>query len=256
MDSEDIVNNDKYYEKNSYNVFDTFSIHGLNIEGIKRYYTNPINKKYHHMIKLNKDLDEIISKHLIEKEKKKKNYKSNIYDEERLIKMYSGIKEEDKKETNKIFKNKKSGERPINIQITDANINNKINTNNKRDIKQKILNIEPSLSLTKTDKFNMGKYNIRNIILSKDKNIYNKNLSYSVKKYRKKLDLSKKMSLPFIKPRQIIIEYQLTNDAGISKDNKKIGHNNYMGSFYNPQNYFVNPKNRTKRNVFGGLFTN
>jgi hypothetical protein len=29
-----------------------------------------------------------------------------------------------------------------------------------------------------------------------------------------------------------------------------------MGSFYNPQNYFVNSKNRTKRNVFGGLFTN
>ena len=27
---EDIVNNEKYYEKNSYNIFDTFSIHGLN----------------------------------------------------------------------------------------------------------------------------------------------------------------------------------------------------------------------------------
>ena len=73
MESEDIVKDDKYYEKDSYNKFDTFSVHGLNIEGIKRYYSIPINKKYHHMVKLNKDLDEIISKHLIEKEERKKN---------------------------------------------------------------------------------------------------------------------------------------------------------------------------------------
>ena len=39
MDAEEIIKNDKYYEKDSYNVFDTFSIHGLNIEGIKRYYS-------------------------------------------------------------------------------------------------------------------------------------------------------------------------------------------------------------------------
>ena len=71
MDAEEIIKNDKYYEKDSYNVFDTFSIHGLNIEGIKRYYSIPINKKYYHMIKVKKDLDEIISKHLIEKEKRK-----------------------------------------------------------------------------------------------------------------------------------------------------------------------------------------
>ena len=60
MEAEDIINSDKYYENDSYNVFDTFSIHGLNIEGIKRYYSIPINKKYHHMVKLNKDLDKII----------------------------------------------------------------------------------------------------------------------------------------------------------------------------------------------------
>ena len=255
MESEDI-NNDRYYEKNSYNIFDTFSIHGLNIEGIKRYYSIPTNKKYHHMIKLNKDLDEIISKHLLEKEKKRKNYKSNVYDEERLIKMYSGKKEEDKKDTKKIFKKRKSGEKPINIQITDNNgVNNEINTINKRDLKKKILGVDPSLSLTSTNKFDINKNKIRNILLSKDKNIHNKNLSYSVKKFRKKLDLNEKVNLPFLKPRQIIIEYRLTNDAGIAGENKKLGHNRYMGSFYNPQNYFVNSKNRTKRNVFGGLFT-
>jgi len=248
---EDIVNNDKYYEKNSYNIFDTFSIHGLNIDGIKRYYSIPVNKKYHHMVKLNKDLDEIISKHLIEKEERKKNYKSNVYDEERLINMYAGKKEEDKTETKKILKNKK----PIKIQITNNNINNKINTLNTLNPRE-MTNINPSMSLTSTNKFITDKNLIKNRLLPKE-NIYKKNMCYSVRKFRKKLEIDKKVNyLPFIRPRQIIIEYQLTNDAGISKKNKNLGHNNYMGSFYNPQNYFVNSKNRTKRNVFGGLFTN
>jgi len=248
---EDIVNNEKYYEKNSYNIFDTFSIHGLNIDGIKRYYSIPVNKKYHHMVKLNKDLDEIISKHLIEKEERKKNYKSNVYDEERLIKMYAGKKEEDKTETKKILKNKK----PIKIQITNNNINNKVNTLNTLNPRE-MININPSMSLTSTNKFITDKNLIKNRLLPKE-NIYKKNMCYSVRKFRKKLEIDKKVNyLPFIRPRQIIIEYQLTNDAGISKKNKNLGHNNYMGSFYNPQNYFVNSKNRTKRNVFGGLFTN
>jgi glutamyl/glutaminyl-tRNA synthetase len=247
MESEDIVKDDKYYEKDSYNKFDTFSVHGLNIEGIKRYYSIPTNEKYHHMIKLNKDLDEIISKHLIEKEERKKNYRSNVYDDERLIKMYAGKKEEEKTETKKVLKNKK----PIKIQITNNNIN-KINTLNSREL----TNINPSMSLTSTNKFITDKNIIKNRLLSKDKKTYKKNMCFSVRKFRKKLDIDKKLNLPFIKPREIIIEYQLTNDAGISKENKNLGHNHYMGSFYNPQNYFVNSKNRTKRNVFGGLFTN
>ena len=251
MESEDIVNNDKYYQKESYNVFDNFSVHGLNIEGIKKYYSIPTNKKYHHMIKLNKDLDEIISKHLKEKEEKKKNYKSNIYSEEKLYEMYSEKAKENKKISKSLDKKRKSKERSININIPDSNAKKEISTLNKKDLKQKILNMNPFISLTNTNNF-------RNMNFSKDKfgcSGYNKNISYSLKKFRKKLKLNKKMDLPFIKPRKIIIEYQLTNAAGIMEENKNIGHNHFMGSYYNPENYFVNPKNRTKRNVFGGLFT-
>ena len=48
--------------------------------------------------------------------------------------------------------------------------------------------------------------------------------------------------------------FEALNDAGISKKNKNLGHNFFMGQSFNPQNYYVNSKNRTKRNVFGGLF--
>ena len=142
MDAEEIIKNDKYYEKDSYNVFDTFSIHGLNIEGIKRYYSIPINKKYYHMIKVKKDLDEIISKHLIEKEKRKKNYKSNRYDDERLYKMYSGEKKERSQTLeNTLFQKEKIIKKPTKIKIIDDNtkkINkeeNNINIENKEQEK-------------------------------------------------------------------------------------------------------------------------
>ncbi len=59
---------------------------------------------------------------------------------------------------------------------------------------------------------------------------------------------------PIIKPRKIVIEYHLINDANIKKENKNIGHNNYMGSSFNPFNYTFTPKNRNARNVYGGLF--
>ena len=216
-----LINNDKYYEKDSYNVFDSFSIHGLNFEGIKRYYSIPINKKYYHMIKLNKDLDRIISNHLIEKEKREKLIKSNVYDDERLYKMYSGKKDENKTLTNDLYKNGKPKEKKVtNIKIVDNNTYNifnnqiKINETNKNDIRQKLLNRENPLLTS---------------------NLINK-------------------KSPVIRPRRIIIEYQLTNNAGISKKNKNFGHNFFMGSNFNPQNYYVNSKNRTKRNVFGGLF--
>ena len=62
----------------------------------------------------------------------------------------------------------------------------------------------------------------------------------------------KELNLPIIKPRKIIIECQLTNNAGI--DNKNVGHNNHMGESFNPFNYDFAPKNRTARNVYGGLF--
>ena len=135
MEADDI-NNEKYYEKDSYNIFDNFSIHGLNIEGIKRYYLNPVNEKYYHMVKMNKDLDELFKKDKIEKEKRKKNIKSNIYDEERLYKMYSTKKGENK---NKMIK-------PVAKEININNNNDSDNTNkiSRSELKQKILNISPN----------------------------------------------------------------------------------------------------------------
>ena len=83
----------------------------------------------------------------------------------------------------------------------------------------------------------------------------NKNISYSVKRSKNKSE-DNIMNLPILKPRKIIIDCQLVNGAGISGNKKNFGHNFFMGSSYNPQNYYVNSKNRTKRNVFGGLFVN
>ena len=119
---EDIVNKDIYYKKEPDNQFYNYTVHGLNIEGIKRYYSIPINKKYYHMIKVKKDLDEIISKHLKEKEKRKKNYKSNRYDDERLYKMYSGEKKERSQTLeNTLFQKEKIIKKPANIKIIDVN---------------------------------------------------------------------------------------------------------------------------------------
>ena len=89
-------------------------------------------------------------------------------------------------------------------------------------------------------KSNFDKFGIHKIL-----NSFNKS---KIKQKQKQFDLS------LIKPRKIIIEYQLTNDCCIKKENKNMGHNNYMGVSFNPFNYSFNPKNRTSRNVYGALF--
>ena len=59
-----------------------------------------------------------------------------------------------------------------------------------------------------------------------------------------------------IRPRKILIEYNLVNNAGIEKEGKNLGHNGYMGAAFNPYNYSCSTKNRTSRNVYGALFLN
>ena len=255
MESENIFNNDKYYEKESYNVFDNYSVHGLNIDGIKKYYSIPVNQKYHHMVKLNKDLDEIIKKHLKEKEKREKEMQIKRYNDEKLIEMYSGKTEENNNKTilKNPFQQKQFLEKKNNIKLLNDNItvNNQINTlgTNNSEINPKTPNINPVLT---NNLFYKSPGTTKNIYLPKNKN--NKNISYSLIKYRRKIEKNKKIDLPMIKPRRIIIEYQLTNDAGITEENKNLGHNEFMGSSFNPLNYYVRSKNRTKRNVYGGLF--
>ena len=60
MAEEDTVNKDSYYKEVPDNEFYNYSIHGLNIEGIKKYYLEPTNYKYLHMVQLNKDLKKLM----------------------------------------------------------------------------------------------------------------------------------------------------------------------------------------------------
>ena len=150
MESEDIVKDDKYYEKDSYNKFDTFSVHGLNIEGIKKYYLEPTNYKYLRMVQLNKDLKKVMENiKILQKERQKKYNIDNRYDDERLIKMY-GVKKEEKEEdknyrnnrfntlennypknydmikSSKIIDGRKMTDKPVEIKLEKDIIRNKI----------------------------------------------------------------------------------------------------------------------------------
>ena len=269
MAEEDIVNKDSYYKEVPDNEFYNYSIHGLNIEGIKKYYLEPTNYKYLHMVQLNKDLKKLMENtKILQKERQKKYNIDNRYDDERLIKMY-GVKKEEKEEdknyrnnrfntlennypknydmikSSKIIDGRKIIDKPVEIKLEKDTIKNKIG---KEEIKQNILN--KSL-------FNNYKSGIHKISNSFNKYRYgskNMNSCYSLGKFNKSKTKQKQIDLPFIKPRKIIIEYQLTNDCGIKKENKNMGHNNYMGVSFNPFNYSFNPKNRTSRNVYGALF--
>ncbi len=260
---EDIVKDDSYYKKDPDNEFNNYSIHGLNIEGIKKYYLYPINKKYEHMIRLNKDLNRVIEQSKkLEKERKKKYDRNMIYDDERLINMYS------KEKFDKIFENRQR----FNTMGNKVCKNNEISKSTKiieKPKKEKPIEIKIDENKNKIRKEELKQHNtinnekdVRTKIFSKFKihkyqNSLNKrhkvNKSFAIKDFNKS-KIKKKLDLPFIKPRKIIIEYNLTNDAGIDADKKNLGHNNFMGSSFNPFNYTVNPKNRNARNVYGNLF--
>lgn len=278
MAEEEIVNKDCYYKEVPDNEFYNYSIHGLNIEGIKKYYLEPTNYKYHHMVQLKKDLKKVIeNSNILQKERQKKYDINNRYDDERLIKMY-GVKKEEKEDNKNIINNKfntlennysknydktkslkninrrKILENPIEIKLEKDNINNKIG---KEEMKQNILNgtqlnnINNKMKTTNFDKFGIHKTSNS---FNKYRYGLNKNSYESFRKFNKSQKRQKELNLPFIKPRKIIIEYQLINDCGIEKENKNIGHNNYMGASFNPYNYSSNPKNRNSRNVYGSLF--
>ena len=268
-EEEEIVSKDCYYKDKPDNEFYNYTIHGLNIEGIKKYYSIPINSKYHHMVQLNKDLKDLLeNSKKLEKERQKKYERNNIYDDERLIKMY-GIKKEDNKNDNincnyntlgnniyrnntiskstKLFERKKTGEKTFDMQLDNNGIDNTIG---KKELKHNLLNKNIFIKNANNKNTNTLNHSIEKFT---NKNCFNKNNRYnSLKKINKTKD--KEVSLPFIKPRKIIIEYHLTNDAGIEKINKNYGHNNYMGASFNPFNYSCNPKNRKTRNVYGSLF--
>ena len=273
----EFVNRDYYFKKEPDNEFFNYSTHGLNFEGIKKYYSIPTNTKYHHMIRVRNDLEKLIEDSKIkEKERKIKYDRDNVYTDERLYKMYAANKKEKNDDSSKphydtlykfddniknvkLFNKIETTNKPIELKIKENNIN-------KRDSKQKMENSfnkkEINFSTINND------ISIRNKIFSKFKvNNRRKNLSLSLNKKKnrntlntlynlRKFKSNEFKDLPMIKPRKIIIETHLVNDCGVDKEDKRFGHNSYMGGSYNPFNYYTTTRNRTKRNVYGSLFLN
>ena len=262
MEEDEIVNKDCYYKHEPDNEFFNYSIHGLNLEGIKKYSLNPINSKYNHMIKLNKDLQTFMeNRKLLQKERQKKYNKNNEYEEDILLKMYSKRKEEkNNNENNKrlntignILENisihRNNWESKKEIDPIQIRMNNK--TLEKKELKKNLLNksiLQKSPINKMGTSFNyFGKNRLNN-------SINKRYTSFSLNKLNKSKIEGKRINYPIIKPRKIVIEYHLYNNAGIGKENKNFGHNNYMGASFNPYNYSSVPKNRVSRNIYGALF--
>ena len=273
---EDIVNKDIYYKKEPDNQFYNYTVHGLNIEGIKRYYTIPVNSKYHHMVRMKKDLERVINNSKsIQKERQKKYDINNRYPDERLYKMYAANKDANKpknnieqsqqhfntlynvrstpfnknsQESTKLFEQVKASNKPVEIK-PDKELIHKILNANGKTIEHG--SFEDGISTRNKTLSNLSE-NKKKMAISLNRKISINN-PFSLRKF-KKSNKNSREKFPIIKPRKIIIEYYLTNDCGIGKENKNMGHNSYMGGAYNPYNYYSAPKNRRERNIFGGLF--
>lgn len=292
-EEDDFVNKECYYKKEADDAFFNYSVHGLNIEGIKKYCLNPVNSKYNKMMKLNREVVKVIEdSKLIQEERKKKFDINNRYDEGRLIKMYATKKNDNNNETLHqrfhTLNNKYKLNKNINININNSidnskavkifdnnNLNktvdtneNKIinlkNSNPKEEIKQNVL-ITYSNSLkdfSTNNSKSSAKYKILSKIKNRNKNFIkalkikkNVNSFYSLRNRCKINEKAKsKESFPPINPRKIIIGIHLANSCGVEDGYKNLGHNNYMGSSFDPYNYAVVPKNRISRNIYGNLF--
>ena len=264
MEQEDIVNKDIYYKKEPDNKFYNYSVHGLTLEGIKRYYTIPVNSKYHHMVRMKKDLERVINdSKTIQKARQKKYDINNRYPDERLYKMYAANKDKNNtekshqicntlytpfnkksEESTKLFEQIKSTNKPVEIK-PDKVLNSIGNTIEHGSFEEGISTRNKTIPNLKSNR--------KKVSLSLNRKISINN-PFSLRKI-KESNKSSREKFPMIKPRKIIIEYHLINDCGIGKENKNMGHNSYMGGTYNPYNYYSVPKNRRERNIFGGLFS-
>ena len=291
-EEDDIVNKDCYYKKEADNAFFNYSVHGLNIEGIKKYCLKPVNTKYIHMMRLNKDISKVMEdSKLLQEERMKKFDKNNQYDDERLIKMYTMKKADNSNDTLHqrflTLNNKYKLNKNINIcnsidnskavkiidknkslnNTVDTNINNNninmANSNPKKKLTQNILNTySNSLKDISINKKASARYKILSKIKNRNNNFIkslkikkNVNSFYNLRNNSNINEKSKsKECFPPINPRKIIIGIHLANSCGVEEGYKKFGHNNYMGSSFNPYNYAMVPKNRTSRNIYGNLF--
>ena len=277
MEEEEIVNKDCYYKKEPDNSISNYSTHGLNFEGINKYYSIPANYKYRNMIRLKKDLEKIIDdSKIVEKERQKKYDINNRYDEERLIKMYTKkienrneslkqrfntLNDINKYNSIKVIDKNKILDKPITIKLKEENNTDKIGKEElklkqtiAKTIPNKVKNYSSVFDASSTDKI-LSKFRINKIknihtSLNKRKNIN----SFYESKDINKTNIRRKINLPIINPRKIIINTFLYNNSGVEGENKRFGHNSYMGVSYNPYNYYAATKNRIARNEYGALY--
>ena len=255
---EEEIYKDCYYKETPDNDISKYISYGLNIEGKKKYLLSPRNDKYLHSLKLKTDLEELMKKsNEHQKERQKKYEPFDRFDEERLIKIYSTKKStetEDNKYRTNVFKSQQF--------INDSNTRNKLN--------KQILTKDNSVDIEKDNKENellKSPKNENNIVNITNNYRYKKksfkdNISYKTPfklkhnlKSLKCFNQKPTIMLPIINPRKIIINTQLFNDSGIEDKDKNIGScSQCMGVRYNPYNYDIKPKNRVKRNIFGGLY--
>ena len=257
---EEEIKKDCYYKKDPDNEIFNRNSYGLNIEGKKKYLLSPRNDKYLRTLRLNRDLTELMKKtEELQKERQKKYPIFDRFNEERLIKIYSN-KNTIETEGNitrrpNVFKSQQS--------IYDSNILNKINT----EIQPKVNNTidigkdNKIKELFKSEKKAQNSVNILTKFRNKEKCFIDSIDQKSRHKHRynlKSLKIFKpkpSIILPIINPRKIIIDTQLFNDSGIEDKDKSFGScSQCMGERYNPQNYEIKSKNRTKRNQFGSLY--
>lgn len=282
---EDNLYNNRYYKKSPDNDFIKFSTYGLNIEGIKKYIV-PSNEKYNHMVRMNKDLEiQYEENKKIHQKRQEKLAFIDRYNEYRLVKNYTRKKiqknEEPQEDPNKFQKSKlftemvetnqkiakekkekniltprqiEKNNNPIKIQSEGiSNIykrNPLFNSQNNSNIHYTNFYNKYSKEYLRSRK-NKSTSDYGRISRSINKNNFGKTMSFSKGKTTSR-SLTK-LSLPNIQPRKIIINY--CSYYGGNVIDKTIGKNSmYMGDGYNPENFGVPSKNRTQRNVFGGLY--
>lgn len=243
MEITNFMDNECYYKNYPDNNYSKHSTYGLNLEGIKKYYLTPDNNFYNHQEKLKKET----LKRIYDNEQQKINKLSlninSTKNSKDTIEEIGSNKEDRAKSLNKTKLNTLNNQRykKFNFLNSYSIKTNKIKDLNEKREKNTIYStINPNK--TRIDRGNFQKASI---------NCFRKS------------QINKQQFLPKINPRPIILDYCLTysNNNGSSYNGKytngykNLGYNGYnMGENYNPDNYEVRRKNRTKRNVFGTLF--
>lgn len=248
MEISNFMEDENYYKKDPDNDFQKHSTYGLNLEGIKKYYLTPDNNYFNHQEKLRAEIQKRLELH--EQMKRHK------------ISIASSLKDNSSK-FDDLTLNK-------NTSLRSKTIENSIRENQKKkesDTGKSFKNIEVFPDYYKNRKDNKSR-SLLHSTLDLNKNRLTKR-KFENLKLNKMVDnrlaeiRGRDKYLPKINPRPILVDYCLTyskdNGASLSSKNtngyKNLGCNGfYMGESYNPDNYEIKRKNRTKRNVFGTLF--